>query len=74
MLNAAVFVLFQEINSSTVEFSTFKVLKLKMHLYWSKNAFVNVFAPSYLRISFSHLLHCVFVLVNWREGQKFIPF
>lgn len=55
MLNAAVFVLFQEINSSTVEFSAFKVLKLKMHLYWSKMHL----------LTFLHLVTYVFLLVRY---------
>lgn len=55
MLNAAVFVLFHEMNSSTAEFSTFKVLKLKMHLYWSKLHL----------LTFLHLVTYVFVLVRY---------
>lgn len=55
MLNAAVFVLFQEINSSTAEFSTFKVLKLKMHLFWSKLHL----------LTFLHLVTNVLLLVQY---------
>lgn len=55
VLNAAVFVLFLEINSSTAKFSTFKVLKLKMHLYWSKLHL----------LTFLHLVTDVFLLVRY---------
>ncbi len=43
VLNAAVFVLFLEINSSTAKFSTFKVLKLKMHLLTFLHLVTDVF-------------------------------